>query len=431
MAQSIRSLSERHIDHVNHIRVRAGISYLLAISIITLIALLLTFSIPRLVAAQEENYPVPIAPENGKTDVPVTNVVFSWKHFYVGTMEYTFQLSTNTLMGDEDLVVEAKTQNGGTTYQYKGTLDYDTTYFWWVSATDPIGGVWSPVFSFTTASEAPPDEPEEEAEESSFMDFFKDIDWLLVGLIGAAVIVVVLAVLYLMKPKKGVSNPNQWQSGRQQIWGDQQQGLVCTACGTQNALGRKFCSNCGGPLMMAGPQQQWGPQQTMKCPSCGMINDPGRKFCSNCGQTLKPEIKQQEQLAPQAVTCPDCGTTNPPGGKFCNNCGGNLMSRVQPPPQQPPQQPMQQPPQQPPQQPMQPPPQQPQPPQPPQPVVCPVCGTTNPPGGKFCNNCGGNLALRTQQEIAVQSFACPVCGAILAPNTNPCTTCGTWLDWRS
>jgi DNA-directed RNA polymerase subunit M/transcription elongation factor TFIIS len=404
MVYKTRSFSGRWIDYAYHSQTRIIVSRMLMVSLIAVFILLPILTVPRLVSAQEENYPVPIAPENGKTDVPVTNIIFSWKRFYVGTMEYTFQLSKDTAMPQDDLVIEAKTQNGSTTYQYRDTLEYDTTYFWWVSATDPIGGVWSPVFNFTTVNAPDESEPEsEDTEESSFIDFFKDLDWLLVGLIAAAVIVVILAVFYLMKPKQNTPRPDQWQTGRQQIWGNQQQSLVCQSCGTQNPLGRKFCNNCGGPLMTAGPQQQWGPQQTMKCPSCGMLNDISRKFCSNCGATLKPEIKQPEQLAPQMITCPTCGASNSPGGKFCNNCGGNLMGGAQPQ-----QQPAS------------------------QALVCPACGTTNPPGGKFCNNCGGNLFPRPpQQETTVQSFACPVCGAILAPNTNPCTSCGTWLDWRS
>jgi len=172
MAHIIRDLSGRRIDHTHHIPTQIGISYLLSVSVIAVLILFMMFSIPRLVSAQEENYPVPISPENGKIDVPVTNVVFSWKHFFVGTMEYTFQLSKSTNMPEDDLVIEAKTQNGGTTYKYWGTLDYDTTYFWWVSATDPIGGVWSPVFSFRTISE-PPESTPSDTDESSFGDFFK------------------------------------------------------------------------------------------------------------------------------------------------------------------------------------------------------------------------------------------------------------------
>ncbi len=47
---------------------------------------------------------------------------------------------------------------------------------------------------------------------------------------------------------------------------------VCTACGTSNADGAKFCSECGQPLVAA-------------CPQCGTPALGGR-FCSECGTPL-------------------------------------------------------------------------------------------------------------------------------------------------
>jgi class 3 adenylate cyclase/tetratricopeptide (TPR) repeat protein len=46
--------------------------------------------------------------------------------------------------------------------------------------------------------------------------------------------------------------------------------VICAACGTANAAGRRFCLECGGPLAAA-------------CPSCGASNEAGAKFCGNCG----------------------------------------------------------------------------------------------------------------------------------------------------
>ena len=49
--------------------------------------------------------------------------------------------------------------------------------------------------------------------------------------------------------------------------------MTCAACGTLNALGAKFCSECGEPLSQA-------------CPTCGAAVAPGAKFCSECGTPL-------------------------------------------------------------------------------------------------------------------------------------------------
>jgi class 3 adenylate cyclase/tetratricopeptide (TPR) repeat protein len=52
--------------------------------------------------------------------------------------------------------------------------------------------------------------------------------------------------------------------------------MVCPTCTTENEPGRKFCAECGGPLVLA-------------CPSCGSANSPGAKFCGECGAGLTSE----------------------------------------------------------------------------------------------------------------------------------------------
>jgi class 3 adenylate cyclase/tetratricopeptide (TPR) repeat protein len=49
--------------------------------------------------------------------------------------------------------------------------------------------------------------------------------------------------------------------------------LICTTCGTENEVGRKFCGECGQRLASG-------------CPSCGAPNAPGTKFCGECGTAL-------------------------------------------------------------------------------------------------------------------------------------------------
>src|SRR5579859_4682737 len=52
--------------------------------------------------------------------------------------------------------------------------------------------------------------------------------------------------------------------------------VVCSSCGTENSVGRKFCGRCGSAL-------------TQACPSCGVANEPGMRFCGECGAPLLPE----------------------------------------------------------------------------------------------------------------------------------------------
>ena len=49
--------------------------------------------------------------------------------------------------------------------------------------------------------------------------------------------------------------------------------ITCTACGTENPRGQKFCGECGARLAAV-------------CPSCGTANQPGQKFCGECGAPL-------------------------------------------------------------------------------------------------------------------------------------------------
>ena len=49
--------------------------------------------------------------------------------------------------------------------------------------------------------------------------------------------------------------------------------MTCPSCGTDNAPGKRFCTECGTPLALA-------------CPSCGAALAGGEKFCGECGTPL-------------------------------------------------------------------------------------------------------------------------------------------------
>ncbi|HXJ66154.1 MAG TPA: zinc ribbon domain-containing protein, partial [Actinomycetota bacterium] len=49
--------------------------------------------------------------------------------------------------------------------------------------------------------------------------------------------------------------------------------MTCSACGTENPTGRRFCLECGSPLAVG-------------CPACGGPNPPNAKFCGDCGGPL-------------------------------------------------------------------------------------------------------------------------------------------------
>ncbi|HEX7175315.1 MAG TPA: SPFH domain-containing protein [Pyrinomonadaceae bacterium] len=81
------------------------------------------------------------------------------------------------------------------------------------------------------------------------------------------------------------------------------QGSPCPKCGTVNAAGVKFCSNCGEKTQQ---QQQ---AATVACPKCDAQVAAGAKFCSSCGQSMEPK------------KCQNCEAPLSAGAKFCGGCG--------------------------------------------------------------------------------------------------------------
>ena len=82
--------------------------------------------------------------------------------------------------------------------------------------------------------------------------------------------------------------------------GGQAATVPCPSCGKQNAVGVKFCSDCGGKMETA----------KVPCVKCGAQLREGAKFCSECGATQEKAkcTNCQHELAPGAKFCPECGT---------------------------------------------------------------------------------------------------------------------------
>lgn len=281
-----------------------------------------------LVLAQELEYPEPLTPLNGATGVNISSVEFLWKPFYVGTQEYTFQLSKNADM--KPTTVNTTVKNG-LTYKYTGTLEYNTTYWWRVMATKPLGGEWG-LSNFTTKAAPATNNATgstgstSESFPSSIINFLEDIGWTVVGLVAGAMIIVIIALIFLLKPKVKPAAQRQWQG--MQPPSEMKQPSICPRCGFQNSPERKFCSNCGTGLSGIAPQQLWGAQQpTNICPACGLSNSPGQKFCKNCGRSLagggqqqQYQQQQQQYQVYQTFTCPICGGTINKGANPCPSC---------------------------------------------------------------------------------------------------------------
>jgi len=91
-----------------------------------------------------------LAPDNGCLECRIKPASFSWSPFKE-TTKFRFVLAKDAAM--TQIVKEAEVTT--TAYEYDGTLDYGTTYFWRVMALEPKPSDWSATFSFATV-EAPP-----------------------------------------------------------------------------------------------------------------------------------------------------------------------------------------------------------------------------------------------------------------------------------
>ncbi|MBV8427656.1 MAG: zinc ribbon domain-containing protein, partial [Hyphomicrobiales bacterium] len=52
--------------------------------------------------------------------------------------------------------------------------------------------------------------------------------------------------------------------------------MECPQCRATNPDSKRFCGECGSPLVAT-------------CPSCGAPAGPGKKFCGDCGAPLSPK----------------------------------------------------------------------------------------------------------------------------------------------
>jgi hypothetical protein len=121
------------------------------------------------------------APYNGVTNVPVTDVSFTWSSVPQAT-SYNFTLSANA---DLSSPIVAETGLTTTAYTYSGTLEYQTPYYWQVSALK-AGNIYF-TSSTVTFSTRPAPSPAPETQQTQLWV------WLVIAI--AAVVAVMVAVL--------------------------------------------------------------------------------------------------------------------------------------------------------------------------------------------------------------------------------------------
>jgi hypothetical protein len=93
-------------------------------------------------------------PNNTRTGFPVKSASFSWTPLK-DTTKYRFVLAKDAAMNQ----IVKETDVTTTAFEYNGTLDYSSSYFWRVMAVEPAPSDWSATFSFQTEAAPPPPAP--------------------------------------------------------------------------------------------------------------------------------------------------------------------------------------------------------------------------------------------------------------------------------
>jgi hypothetical protein len=124
-----------------------------------------------------------LAPNNGCLGCPVSPVSFSWSPFKE-TTKYKFVLAQDAAM--TQVVTEAECTT--TAFEYDGTLDYSTNYFWRVMSLEPAPSDWSATFSFQTEAAPPPVTPAKPTPTPIWV-------WVVIA-IGAILVIVTLVLIF-------------------------------------------------------------------------------------------------------------------------------------------------------------------------------------------------------------------------------------------
>ena len=307
-----------------------------------------------------------LSPDNGQLEYTVSSPSFSWAPYNDAT-KYKFVLAKDaSFVSVVDLAEVA-----GTAYEYSGTLDYSTTYFWKVMAIEPVPSEFSATFSFR--SEAAPLPPASSGATNITANEAR-LNGSLTGLgAGEKALVSFEWGTTHGEPYPNETTPQEMDApgsfhfdlsgltpgqtyyyrskvvvGEDISYGSEvsfQAGLqsggdnsfsfggldwpVIAAIGGGGALLVVLLIILARPRAQAGMgaqrggigQQQPGAQQLFTCPGCGAAIAFGSNPCPNCGMGLN-------WGSPQAFVCPNCGTGVNAGSKFCPNCGTRLGGRM-------------------------------------------------------------------------------------------------------
>ncbi len=140
--------------------------------------------------------------------------------------------------------------------------------------------------------------------------------------------------------------------------------MICASCGSEVAGAPKFCNKCGAPFTPATAEAAAATGATKVCPKCGAVNVAGAKFCKQDGYRFDTAQAAPQAAAPkpQAPPAPPPRPASPPPSRPQTAAPAPNQAAI------------------------------------PGSVVCPTCGTPNPPNARFCKKDGTALGAAAAKQ---------------------------------
>ncbi len=111
---------------------------------------------------------------------------------------------------------------------------------------------------------------------------------------------------------------------------DDQEGIICSSCGTKNELGSLFCEGCGERLVQDSKENDAEEEEETSDESISIDEDSIEKaelISEEEEETVSEEEAEQEEeiVSEDFIVCSSCGTKNKLGSLFCEGCGERLV----------------------------------------------------------------------------------------------------------
>ena len=112
-----------------------------------------------------------------------------------------------------------------------------------------------------------------------------------------------------------------------------QEGIICSSCGTKNELGSLFCEGCGERLVQNLKENDDEVEEETSDESTTIDEDSigeAEPISEEEEETVSEEEAEQEEeiVSEDFIVCSSCGTKNELGSLFCEGCGERLVQNL-------------------------------------------------------------------------------------------------------